>query len=165
MPEAPATAAGTSALSTLGDALAQAGAESIAGKREELAAGLLRASFKQWEDPQARPRLLADLTAAITDEAGAAHMRDFMSAQSSQIFSQLGKALGLSQTLDIHETARILGVSPLNINAAQAQVWGVVILRYILRLEPLHSAPPEDLVELLAPTIQRYLVGQDRPRD
>jgi hypothetical protein len=159
MPEVTTTAEGPSALNALGDALAQAGAESISGQREQLAAGLLTASLKQWENPEVRPQLLADLTAAITDEAGAEKMRAFMSAQSSQIFSQLGKALGLSQTLDINEVAEILKVPPLNINAAQAQVWGMVILRYILRLEPISSASADELVELLSPTIQRYLVG------
>ncbi|MFD9393217.1 hypothetical protein ACFWBB_21620 [Streptomyces sp. NPDC060000] len=159
MPEATETADRPTALTTLGDALARAGAESITGQREQLAAGLLRASLKQWENAEARPQLLADLTAAITDEAGAERMRAFMSAQSSQIFSQLGKALGLSQTLDINEVAEILNVPPLHINAAQAQVWGMVILRYILRLEPIASASSDELVDLLGPTIQRYLVG------
>ncbi|MFE6894344.1 hypothetical protein [Streptomyces sp. NPDC057694] len=159
MPEAHTITEGQTALGALGDALAKAGAESISGQREKLAEGLLRASLKQWEDPAVRPQLLADLTAAITDEAGAEKMRAFMSAQSSQIFSQLGKALGLEQTLDINEVAEILKVPPLNINAAQAQVWGMVILRYILRLEPISSASSDELVTLIAPTIQRYLVG------
>ncbi|MGW5677934.1 TetR/AcrR family transcriptional regulator [Streptomyces sp. NPDC003860] len=159
MPEITEVDEGPTALNALGDALAQAGAKSISGQREELAAGLLKASLKQWEDPAVRPQLLADLTAAITDEAGAERMRAFMSAQSSHIFSQLGKALGLSHSLDIHEVAEILKVPPLNINAAQAQVWGMVILRYILRLEPISTASSEEIVELLAPTIQRYLVG------
>ncbi|WP_053666645.1 hypothetical protein [Streptomyces sp. MMG1121] len=152
-------AAGSTAMSTLGDALARAGAESITGQREQLAEGLLRASLKQWEDPRARVQLLADVRAAITEEAGAERMRDFMSAQSSQIFSQLGKALGLAQTLDIAEVADLLKVPPVNINAAQSQVWGMVILRYILKLEPLASASTDELVDLIGPTIQRYLVG------
>ena len=32
-----------------------------------------------------------------------------------------------------------------------------MILRYVVRLEPLASAPDDDLVALVAPTLQRYL--------
>ncbi|MGO9760229.1 MAG: TetR family transcriptional regulator [Solirubrobacteraceae bacterium] len=38
-----------------------------------------------------------------------------------------------------------------------SQLVGVAMLRYILHVEPLASLPDEDLVALLAPTIQRYL--------
>jgi hypothetical protein len=41
-------------------------------------------------------------------------------------------------------------------------MFGVVVLRYVLRLEPLASVDIEELVELLAPTIQRYL-GEQLP--
>ncbi|MGW0877395.1 TetR/AcrR family transcriptional regulator [Streptomyces sp. NPDC002740] len=151
--------AGSAALTALGGALAQAGAASLTGQRERMAEGLLRASLKQWEDPQIRPRLLEGLLAALTSEAGAAQMRDFMSSQSSQIFTQLGKALGVSQAMDINQVAELLEVPALNINAAQAQVWGLVVLRYIVELEPVASATADDIVDVFAPTIQRYLVG------
>jgi hypothetical protein len=36
---------------------------------------------------------------------------------------------------------------------------GLVFARYVLRLEPLASADVEDLVDLLAPTLQAYLTG------
>ena len=51
-----------------------------------------------------------------------------------------------------------LGVPHLRIEAAFAQMFGVLMARYVLRLEPMASADPEELVELLAPTIQRYFV-------
>jgi AcrR family transcriptional regulator len=41
-----------------------------------------------------------------------------------------------------------------------SQLVGVAMLRYILQVEPLASLPDEDLVRLLAPTIQRYLTGR-----
>ena len=150
---------GSAALTALGGALAQAGAASITGQRQQLAEGLLRASLTQWEDPRVRPHLLKDLIAALTSEAGADSMRDFMASQSSHLFSQLGKALESSGTMDLNQAAELLNVPPLNINAAQAQVWGMVILRYVLKLEPIASAPADELLDLLAPTIQRYLVG------
>ncbi len=36
---------------------------------------------------------------------------------------------------------------------------GVVILRYVVRMEPLASASEDDVVALVGPTIQRYLTG------
>jgi hypothetical protein len=159
MPEVIDAEEGSAALSALGGALAQAGAASLTGQREQMAEGLLRASLKQWENPEVRPHLLGELRAAVTSDAGAERMRDFMSTQSSHIFSQLAKALDLPQTLDFDQVAEILQVPPVNINAAQAQVWGMVILRYILELEPIASASQDELVELFAPTIQRYLIG------
>lgn len=39
------------------------------------------------------------------------------------------------------------------------QMAGVMLVRYILALEPLASLPPGQLVEIIAPTLQRYLTG------
>jgi AcrR family transcriptional regulator len=43
--------------------------------------------------------------------------------------------------------------------AVASQVLGLVFGRYVLRLAPLASASPDDLVELFAPTLQRYIDG------
>ena len=39
------------------------------------------------------------------------------------------------------------------------QMVGVMLVRYVIRLEPLASASPEDVVRLVAPNIQHYLTG------
>jgi hypothetical protein len=70
---------------------------------------------------------------------GAALLRDFIS---SKIFARV---------------AENLGVPRLNLTAVAAQIVGVVMLRYVLEMEPMASASEEELVALLAPTIQRYL--------
>ena len=41
-----------------------------------------------------------------------------------------------------------------------SQVLGLVMLRYVWKIEPLASLPDEDLVAFVAPTIQRYLSGR-----
>jgi AcrR family transcriptional regulator len=41
-----------------------------------------------------------------------------------------------------------------------SQVLGLVMLRYVWRIEPLASLPEDDLVALVGPTIQRYLSGR-----
>jgi hypothetical protein len=40
-----------------------------------------------------------------------------------------------------------------------SQVMGLVMARYVLRLEPLASASREDVVAAVGPTVQRYLTG------
>jgi len=37
---------------------------------------------------------------------------------------------------------------------------GLALMRYVIRVEPLASAPREDVVAAVAPTIQRYLTGE-----
>ena len=39
------------------------------------------------------------------------------------------------------------------------QVIGVIMVRYLLRVEPLASMPAEQVVAVLGPTLQRYLTG------
>jgi len=55
--------------------------------------------------------------------------------------------------------AEALGIPPIRLEVAFAQMFGVIMMRYILKLEPIASADLEELVEILAPTIQRYLEG------
>jgi hypothetical protein len=45
------------------------------------------------------------------------------------------------------------------VQAAAAQMVGVVILRHVIRLEPLASASVDEVVALIAPAVQRHLLG------
>lgn len=143
----------SAALDSLGGALGGAGADALAGARDELAEKLLRAAFVLWEDPQVRPRLLGLLTAAVNSDEGADQMRGFLT---NQLFAQAGKAIGIAD-MDIYQAAETIGVPAVNVNAATSQVWGVVLMRYIVKLEPIASTPVDDLIDLIKPTIQRYL--------
>ncbi|MEU6127062.1 hypothetical protein [Streptomyces sp. NPDC047123] len=155
MPRPTKTAENSDALDELGGALAKASADSLSGPRERLAESLLQSALTRWEDPQTRPKLLASLALATTTEEGAESLREFLY---SSLFAQVGIALE-DRPMDITQVAETLGVPAININAAAAQVWGVVLYRYVLKMEPIASASAEELVELLSPTIQRYLIG------
>ncbi|MFD9436959.1 hypothetical protein [Streptomyces sp. NPDC060002] len=141
------------ALDSLGGVLGEAGAAALDGPREQLAGSLLRAAFVLWEDPQVRPKLLGILQAAVNGKEGAEQMRGFLA---NQLFAEAGKAIGIAG-MDIYQAAETLKVPAININAAAGQVWGVVLLRYVVELEPVASASSEELIDLLTPTIQRYL--------
>lgn len=113
----------------------------LAGPREQLGERLVRTCLRFWADPQLKPQLVGMIRSATTSDAGATLLRDFLSAK---LFGRV---------------AEPLAVPPLAVNAVTAQIVGVVMLRYVLEMEPMASAPEDELVELLAPVIQRYLGG------
>jgi hypothetical protein len=45
-------------------------------------------------------------------------------------------------------------------NLVATQMVGLMLVRYVVRMEPLASASPEDVVDLVAPNIQHYLTGE-----
>jgi AcrR family transcriptional regulator len=44
-------------------------------------------------------------------------------------------------------------------NLVATQMVGIMLVRYVVKLEPLASAAPEDVVRLVAPNVQHYLTG------
>jgi AcrR family transcriptional regulator len=50
--------------------------------------------------------------------------------------------------------------APLRVNLVATQMAGLVMVRYIIKIEPLASADPETVVALVGPTVQRYLTGE-----
>lgn len=115
--------------------------ELLAGPREEVGERLARFILTMTSRAEARQPVLALIRTAMTNERMVAVIREFMT-----------HAL-------LNRVAEALGVSPVRMELAFAQLFGVVLARYVLELEPLASLDVEDLVELLAPTIQRYLDG------
>jgi AcrR family transcriptional regulator len=111
----------------------------LALPRERLGETIVRTFLRIWGDADRRAPLLAMLRSAMTNERAAAMMREFVS---SALLGRAGAATG---------------VAHLNIQAAVGQMIGVMILRYVLRVEPMASASEDELVELVAPTLQRYL--------
>lgn len=109
-----------------------------AGPREEIGERLVRLFLTVWGDPRIHNRAIAILRSAATSEQGAAMLREFASS------ALLGRI------------AEASGVPRLRINAAAGQMIGVMILRYVLVVEPIASASEDELVDLLAPTLQRY---------
>ncbi|GAA2424675.1 TetR family transcriptional regulator [Actinomadura vinacea] len=114
-------------------------AKILGAPRERLGEMMVRTFLEVWDDADRRAPILALLRSAMTNERAAVMMRQFVST------ALFGK---------VHETHRI---PMLRINAAAGQMVGVMLLRYVLEVEPIASATGEELVDLLAPTVQRYL--------
>jgi AcrR family transcriptional regulator len=111
------------------------------GPREEIGERLVRLILTVTASPETREPMVALLRSAMTNEQAAAMFREFIT-----------NAL-------LFQVADRLGVPHLRIEAAFGQMYGVIMGRYVIKLEPLASAGIDELVELLAPTIQRYFTG------
>ncbi|MFF7451837.1 MULTISPECIES: hypothetical protein [unclassified Streptomyces] len=142
-------------ITAYGEAFAKAGAAAYNGPREKLAENIVRLTLEFFEDPEWQPRLLQAVRTATASEEGAEPMRNLFSAQ---VFAQAGVALD-EDPLSIDELAGKLSIKAININASASQLWGVFLWRYVLRVEPIASASIDEIVELLTPTVQRYIVG------
>ena len=55
--------------------------------------------------------------------------------------------------------AKLLPDAALRATLVGTQLAGLVMVRYVVQVEPLASAQPEVLVEAIGPTLTRYLRG------
>ncbi|MBA9001462.1 MULTISPECIES: TetR/AcrR family transcriptional regulator [Thermomonospora] len=107
--------------------------------RDRLGETLATVFLDVWSDPARRAPLLAVLRSAMTNEQAATMMRQFVSA-----------------TL-LRPATELYGIPPIRIQAAVGQMIGVAMLRYVLEVEPIASAAPQELVAMLAPVLQHHL--------
>jgi AcrR family transcriptional regulator len=115
-----------------------------AGGAEGAGERLIALFLRVWDSP-AGTAGAALMRSAVNNEWTARLLREFVVTQI------LRRAAGL---LDLDPAQ-----APLRTSLVASQMVGVAMVRYILRLEPLASAPPELVVALVGPTIQRYLTG------
>lgn len=101
------------------------------------------------ETPSVQPLMLGMIRSATTDPLAAAMLRDVLTQ---------GPILAIARTLPAPD-------APLRATLAGSQLIGLALLRYVVGVEPLASASREAVIAALAPTIQRYLVGDLEPRD
>jgi AcrR family transcriptional regulator len=103
---------------------------------------VMRLFFSVWDVEETRLPLLA-LVRGIVEPGGAQLVRDgFL----RMVLAPIGAAL------EIDQPERRL---PL----VASQLAGLVMLRYVVAVEPLASTPAEELVAIYGPTLQRYLSG------
>jgi AcrR family transcriptional regulator len=118
--------------------------EVLAGGRDALGVNILRMFLRVWDGP-ARPAGLALVRSAVGNEWTAKLLREFL------VSRILRRVVG---TLDVPQAERDARGALM-----ASQLIGLVMARYVLRIEPLASAAPDTVVAALAPTIQRYLTG------
>ncbi|MEP6598363.1 MAG: TetR family transcriptional regulator [Actinomycetota bacterium] len=112
----------------------------LAGPRDELGERIVRTFVQVWRAPDTGQPLQALLRGAATEE-GAARLRHF------------------AQDVMLPRVSRLLGVPKIRLAAAFAHLLGFAVVSLIVRIEPLASASEDEVVALLAPSVQRYLDG------
>ncbi|MFD7262022.1 TetR family transcriptional regulator [Streptomyces sp. NPDC059874] len=108
---------------------------------EELPAALVRHFVERWEGDPADDALLVLLRSAVTNEQAAARMREVFTAQVSPT---LAAALGPERA------GRVAGL-------VSAQLLGLALTRYLLRLPGVVSLTPAEVVAGLAPALAATL--------
>lgn len=120
----------------------------LAGGRDGIGERLLRTMLGVW-DSAAGGAVAAVVRSAVSNELIAKMMRDFII---TRILRRVAKELELDPI-----------EAPYRASLVATQVSGLILMRYIIKVEPIASTPPETIVALIAPTIQRYLTGPMPP--
>jgi AcrR family transcriptional regulator len=116
----------------------------LASPRDELGAAVVRMVLHVWDGPGRAPGL-ALIRSAVSNEWTAKLLREFLV---SKVLRRVVSTLGFDP--DVRAARASLVAS---------QIIGLVMARYVLRLEPLASASPDEIVAAIGPTVQRYLTG------
>ncbi|MGW8381111.1 TetR family transcriptional regulator [Streptomyces sp. ODS28] len=114
------------------------------GTAEDMGERLARFMFGIWENEATREPLLAIMRSAVNNETAARIFRGLISRQ--LVTRVAGELKGPDATL--------------RVELAVSQLVGSALLRYVIKVEPLASADPEELVRRLAPVVQHHLVGE-----
>lgn len=115
----------------------------LEGPRDGIGERLVRFFLAAWDEPPARNAFLALIRSATSNEHAAAMLRQFLT---SALLGRIAERLTMPR---------------LRVELVAAQLVGVALLRYILRVEPLASACDDEVVALVAPVVQYYIAGTD----
>ena len=99
-------------------------------------------TFDMYEERITAETMLALMRALITDVATSDRFRNYIR---NDVLSKVAQTLGADRSAE--ELVEL----------TLAQMYGVVVMRYAVRLEPLASMPRESLIEQIAPLIQEGL--------
>lgn len=115
----------------------------LAGDPSTIGERLARFQLALLDQPDAKRRLTGLVRAASSEPEAARILRDFLMRE---VIGPLAQALGTDQP-------------EVRVSLVGSQFIGLVMARHIVALEPLALLAPERVVELIAPTLQHYLVG------
>ncbi|MEL4317753.1 TetR family transcriptional regulator [Leifsonia sp. YIM 134122] len=114
----------------------------LAGPRDAIGVNIVRFLLEEFEKPAVRARGTA-LIRSVVGSDGTSLLRDFLVRE---VFRRIAAALDAPD-------------ADLRANLAASQIVGIMLTRYVLRLEPLASAPIDDLVARVGPAVQWHLTG------
>ena len=114
----------------------------VAAGPDGAAERLLRTFLGVWDDPGHQPTFLGLFRSVMEPEGGRLLSEGFVPV----VLEPVGEALGLDRPEQ-------------RMPVVASQMIGLIICRYVLRLEPLASMEGEQVVATYAPAIQHYLTG------
>lgn len=112
------------------------------GPAEQAAEPLLRTFLSVWDDPVLQPGLLATIRRVLEPGGDKLIREGFLPV----VIVPMGERLGVERP-------------DLRMPLVASQVIGLIIARYVLRIEPIASLGTDELVGIYGPVIQRYLTG------
>ncbi|MEF9905513.1 TetR/AcrR family transcriptional regulator [Streptomyces sp. P9-A2] len=111
---------------------------------EEVGERMTRMILGLWENPVTRAPLLAIVRSAVNNEIAAGVFRRLVAGQ---LLRRIAGRLDLPD-------------AELRAELAAAQLVGIAMIRYVIKVEPLASADAEQIVERVAPVVQGHLTGR-----
>ena len=115
----------------------------LAAEPDQVGPRIVATFLSIWDHAAGQNPLLALIRSAVTDEQAAAMLREFIT---EEVLGPLARRLG---SPDARLRATLAG----------SQLIGLAMARYIIRVEPLASAPSAQVAAIVGPTVQRYLTG------
>lgn len=115
----------------------------LAGSHDGLGGRLANFVLDTLEQSGARERVVAMVRAAVSEEAAAEMLRRYLA---EQVLGPVARHVSGDD-------------AALRVAMAGSQIVGFVFARYVVGVGPLVGASRAELVQLLAPTLERYLVG------
>ena len=120
----------------------------LADEADRAGEELVRRLISLWEDrPEVREQMAAILRTGLSHDRASRLLRDILS---SFILAALGDVLAGDRR-------------ELRVALIGSQIGGLMLARYILKVPGAATASPEDLVQAVGPTVQRYLTGDIGP--
>ena len=116
----------------------------LAGGRRQIGRNLVSLLIRTWEKQGERSPILTLVAAATTEPEAREMLREFIG---KRLFTPLLANLDVDQP-------------EIRANLLSSQMMGLGMARYVLRLEPLASAKPADVIRWVAPNLQRYATGK-----
>ncbi len=116
----------------------------LIGDQEGLPERLIRTFLSVWDHPVTGPAAVALVRSGLQHDWSARMLREFLT-------TRIIRRVLTHLDLDPKE-------APLRGTLLATQMIGLAMIRYILKVEPLASAPHETVVAAIAPTVRRYLL-------
>jgi len=115
----------------------------LAGDREHIGERIAGTFVSVWDQAANQHPFIALIRSAVSSEKAATMLREFIA---QALFKRITEQLGMA---DGHLRASLVA----------SQLVGLAVARYIIRIEPLASAPPAVVVAAIGPNLQRYVTG------